>query len=119
MALPIDTTTLTVLCGAPPTPVVDRDTGEHRTNRDGEALYRTELVVLGGGRAQIVGVRTPNEPKGLGAGALVQVAGLTVSTFTTKDGGTGVFYEASAVEASSGTTPAVSTTSAKNTKEAS
>ena len=113
MALPIDTTILTVLCGAPPTPVVDRDTGEHRTNRDGEALYRTELVVLGGGRAQIVGVRTAKEPKGLGAGTAVQVAGLTVSTFTTKDGGTGVFYEASALEA------LAAAPSARTTKEAS
>lgn len=98
MALPIDTTKLTVLCGAPPTAVVDRDSGEQRTNRDGEALFRTELIVLGGGRPQVLGVRTAKEPKGLVTGVPVHVTGFTVSTFVARDGGTGVFYEAAAVE---------------------
>ena len=98
MALPVDTTKLTVLCGGPPTAVVDRETGEHRTNRDGQSLFRTEVVVVGHGRPEVFGVRTAKEPKGLAVGAPVNVTAFTISTFTTRDGSTGVFYEAAAIE---------------------
>ena len=98
MALPVDTSNITVLCGGPPQPVVDRVTGEHRTNREGQALFRTEVVVLGAGRPEVFGVRTATPPKALAIGSLLNVAGLTVSTFTAKDGGTGVFYEAASIE---------------------
>jgi hypothetical protein len=98
MSLPIDTTKLTVLCGNPPAPVVDRDTGEHRTNREGLPLFRTELVVMGQGRPEVLGVRTARDPKGLSVGTPVTVTAFTISTFTTRDGTTGVFYEAAAIE---------------------
>ena len=98
MPLPVDTTKLTVLCGAPPLAVTDRETGAHRTNREGELLYRAELIVMGCGRPQVLGVRTAKEPKALVLGAPVNLTALTVSTFTAKDGGTGVFYEADAIE---------------------
>jgi len=98
MALPLDVTKLTVLCGGPPQPVVDRETGEHRTDREGRPLYRTDLVVLGSGRPELLGVRTPKEPKGIALGAQVAASGLSVSTFTARDGGTGVFYEAASLE---------------------
>ena len=98
MALPVDTTKITVICGGPPQPVVDRVTGEHRTNREGQALFRTEVIVLGAGRPEVLGVRTATPPKALAVGAPLAVSGLTVSTFTAKDGGTGVFYEASVIE---------------------
>ena len=64
MSLPVDTAKLTVLCGGPPTPVVDRVTGEHRTNREGEALFRTEVVVMGVGRPEVFGVRTTTGAEG-------------------------------------------------------
>ncbi len=77
---------------------MDRETGEHRTNRDGQLLFRTELVVIGVGRPEVVSVRTPNEPKGLAVGGRVAVSAFTVATFNARDGGTGVFYEATAIE---------------------
>jgi hypothetical protein len=40
----------------------------------------------------------PKLPKPLSVGAQLNVTGFTVSTFTAKDGGTGVFYEADTVE---------------------
>jgi hypothetical protein len=98
MALPVDTSKVTVLCGGPSQPVVDRVTGEHRTNREGQALFRTEVIVLGSGRPEVLGLRTANQPKPVGIGAPLAVTGFTVSTFTAKDGGTGVFYEADAIE---------------------
>lgn len=98
MPLPVDTNALTVLCGTPPAPVVDRDSGEHKTTRDGVPLFRTELVVMGAGRPEVLGVRTAKEPKGLSVGAPVKVTAFTISTFTTRDGTTGVFYEAGAIE---------------------
>ena len=98
MALPVDTNKIIVLCGGPPQPVVDRVTGEHRTNREGQALFRTEVIVLGSGRPEVLGVRTATPPRALAVGAPLAVSGLTVSTFTTKDGGMGVFYEAASIE---------------------
>jgi hypothetical protein len=98
MPLPVDTTRLTVLCGAPPIPVVDRESGEHRTNRDGLPLFRTDVVVLGSGRPEVLSVRTPKEPKGLAIGTPLNVSGFTISTFNARDGGMGVFYEAAAIE---------------------
>ena len=98
MPLPVDTTKLTVFSGGPPSPVVDRETGEHRTNREGQALFRTDVVAMGVGRPEVFGVRTAKEPKGVAVGTPLNVTALTVSTFTTRDGGTGVFYEAAAIE---------------------
>ena len=98
MALPVDTSKLLLLCGAPPEAVVDYESGEHKKNRDGEALYRTEVIVMGFGRPQVVGVRTPREPKGLSVGNPVNIPGFSISPFTTRDGGTGILYEASSVE---------------------
>ena len=100
MALPVDTTKLTVLCGGLPTAVLDRETGEQRKNAKGEALFRTELVVMGVGRPQVLSVRTTSEPKGIATGAPVSVPELSVTTFTARDGGTGVLFEASAIEPS-------------------
>ena len=98
MALPVDSTKLLLLCGAPPEAVLDYESGEHKRNKEGDALYRTEVIVMGFGRPQVVGVRTPKEPKGLVVGTPVVIPGFSVSPFTTRDGGTGVLYEASAVE---------------------
>lgn len=99
MALPVDASKLLLLCGAPPEAVLDYESGEHKKNREGEALYRTEIIVMGFGRPQVVAVRTPKEPKGLVTGAPVAIPGFAVSTFSGRDGGTGVLYEAASVEA--------------------
>ena len=76
MPLPVDTTKLTILCGAPPLAVVERETGAHRTNREGQSLFRAEVIVMGCGRPQVLGVRTAKEPKALGLGAPVNLTGL-------------------------------------------
>ena len=102
MSLPVDTTKLTVLCGTPPSPSIDRD-GKPRTNREGTALFRTEIIVMGSGRPEVLSVRTPKEPRGLAVGSPVTVTALTVSTFTARDGGTGVFYDAISIEPTKGT----------------
>ena len=98
MSLPVDTSKVTVLCGGPTLPVIDRATGEHRTNREGQALFRTDIIVIGSGRPEVLGIRTATLPKPLSVGGQLNVTGFTVSTFTAKDGGTGVFYEADTVE---------------------
>ena len=103
MPLPVDTTKITTLCGAPPEAMVERDTGAPRTNQQGQPLFRAEVIVMGCGRPLILGVRTAKEPKGLSLGAPIHLTGLTVSTFTAKDGGTGVFYDADAIESAKAT----------------
>jgi hypothetical protein len=102
MALPVDTSKLTILCGAPPEAMLDRETGAHRTNQQGETLFRAELIVMGCGRPLVLSVRTAKEPKALAIGTPVALSAFTVSTFTAKDGGTGVFYEADAIEGAKG-----------------
>ena len=97
MALPVDTTKLMLLCGAPPEAMLDQS-GEHRKNRAGEELYRTEVVVMGFGRPQLCSIRTAKEPKGLVVGSAVVAPGFSVSSFQAKEGGTGILYEAQSVE---------------------
>ena len=103
MALPVDSSKLLLLCGSPPEALLDYESGAHKKNRDGDALYRTEVIVMGFGRPQVVGVRTPREPKALLTGAPVTITGFSMSPFTTRDGGTGVLYEAAAIEPARGT----------------
>jgi hypothetical protein len=98
MPLPVDTTKLTILCGGEPSAMVERDTGAPRTNQEGQPLFRAEVIVMGCGRPSVLGVRTPKEPKGLALGAPIHLTGFTISTFTAKDGGTGVFYDADAID---------------------
>jgi hypothetical protein len=98
MALPLELTKSIVLCGGPPQAVLDPETGTQRTTREGLPLYRTEVIVIGHGRPELFGVRTTKEPKGLVVGAPVALTAPTISTFTTRDGTTGVFYEAGAIE---------------------
>ena len=98
MSLPVDTSKVTVLCGGPTLPVIDRVTGEHRHSREGQPLFRTDIIVLGSGRPEVLGIRTATLAKPLSVGSQLNVTGFTVSTFTAKDGGTGVFYEADNVE---------------------
>ena len=98
MALPLELTKMIVLCGGPPQPVLDQETGKQRANRDGELLFRTEVIVVGNGRPELFGVRTTKEPKGLVVGSPITLSAPTISTFTTRDGTTGVFYEAAAID---------------------
>ena len=98
MALPLELTKLIVLCGGPPQAVLDPETGKQRANRDGELLFRTEVIVVGNGRPELFGVRTTKEPKGLVVGGAISLTAPTIATFTTRDGTTGVFYEAAAIE---------------------
>jgi hypothetical protein len=108
MSLPIDTSKLTVLCGAPPVVVLDQD-GKPKANSEGQPLFRTDIITMGLGRPQVFGVRTPGEPKALTVGGPVNVSALSISTFITRDGGTGVFYDAESIVS----------TKATNTREAS
>jgi hypothetical protein len=98
MALPLELTKLIVICGGPPQAIPDPETGKQKTNRDGQLLFRTEVIVVGNGRPELFGVRTTKEPKGLVVGAPIAITAPTISTFTTRDGTTGVFYEAAAIE---------------------
>ena len=107
MPLPVDTSKLTVLCGAPPAAMLDRDTGAPRTNPEGEPLFRADVIVMGCGRPLVLSVRTAKEPKALAVGTPVHLSALTVSTFTARDGSTGVFYEADAIEAAKATREAL------------
>jgi len=98
MGLPVDTSKATVICGQAPEAMVDRRTGERRTNRDGLALWRVWLVLLGDDEPKAMNVRTTIEPKGLVKGQPVAVTGLTASSWTNPEGREMELFDAASIE---------------------
>jgi hypothetical protein len=80
--LPIDTHGLRFLAVAPSEMVREHEEGKPRearkprTNDQGEVLHSVQLVVMGGGEADVIRVTVAGEPK-VQEGQAVEVAGLT------------------------------------------
>ncbi len=98
MGVPIDTEKSIVICGPAAEVVVDRNTGERKTNRDGLPLWRMWLVLFGDDEPKTMSVRTTFEPKGLVKGQAVRVTGLTQTSWTTPDGKALELYDALSIE---------------------
>jgi hypothetical protein len=98
MGVPIDTDRPTIICGQTPEVLVDRRTGERRTDREGRPLWRVWLVLLGEDEPKTMNVRTPVEPKGLVKGQPVRVAGLVASSWTNPEGRVQELFDASSIE---------------------
>jgi hypothetical protein len=101
MGLPVDTSRAIVICGQAPEAMVDRATGERRTNQDGAQMWRVWLVLLGDDEPTAMRVKTPKEPKGLVKGQPVNVSDLVASSWTTPDGKDIDLYNASSIEPAS------------------
>src|SRR4051812_15697341 len=101
MRLPIDTSRLKFLVGAPAEPLRQYEEGKPReawaprTNRDGEVLWRVQLVALGDGEADVIRVAVPGDP-GVGQGEMVRVEGLTAQAWE-MDGRSGMAFRAQTV----------------------
>ena len=90
MRLPIDTSRLKFLVVVPAEPLKQYEEGKPReawaprTDVNGEVLWRTQLVALGEGEAEIIRVAVPGDPK-VGQGEMVAVDGLTAQPWEMGD----------------------------------
>src|SRR5437867_10458898 len=96
MRLPIDTTQLQFLVVAPAEPLRQFEEGKPReswaprTDRNGEVLWRLELVVLGDGEADIIRAAVPGDPK-VAQGDMVRLEGMTAQPWE-MEGKSGVSF---------------------------
>lgn len=98
-SIPIDTAQLGgVLCVRVPEPRVNRETGEVRTNRDGEPLFVIAVALLQAERrgADVVDVVIPGEPPRIPEGARVRLTELVQRAWE-MEGRSGVSYRAASV----------------------
>jgi hypothetical protein len=101
MRLPIDTSRLKFLVVAPAEPLRQYEEGKPReawaprTDVNGEVLWRTQLVALGDGEAEIIRVAVPGDPK-LSQGEMVRVEGMTAQAWE-MEGRSGMAFRAQAI----------------------
>ena len=79
----------------PGRPVLNKTTGAQQLDRDGNALSTVKIVDFYNDNVAVLNVRTAVElPKGLAARTAVLIPRLVLTTFSTKEGGTAVMYQA-------------------------
>ena len=105
MRLPIDTSRLRFLVVAPAEPLKQFEEGKPReswaprTDANGEVLWRTQLVALGDGEAEIIRVAVPGDPN-VGQGEMVTVEGLTAQAWEL-EGRSGMAFRCVAIRSAS------------------
>src|ERR687892_1221233 len=106
MRLPIDTSRLKFLVVAPAEPLRQYEEGKPReawargTDVNGEVLWRTELVALGDGEAEIIRVAVPGDPK-VAQGEMAAVDGLTAQAWE-MEGRSGMAFRCVAIRSAAG-----------------
>jgi hypothetical protein len=106
MRLPIDTTRLKFLVVAPAEPLRQFEEGKPReqwaprTDRNGELLWRVQLVALGDGDAEVIRVSLVGDP-GVSQGEMVRVDELTAQPYEF-EGKSGVSFRCQAIRSASG-----------------
>src|SRR4051812_12566265 len=105
MRLPIDTSQLKFLVVAPAEVLRQFEEGKPReawaprTTREGEVLWRVQVVALGDGEAEVIRVAVPGEPS-VGQGEMGAVDGLTAQAYDF-DGKSGVAFRCQAIRPAS------------------
>jgi hypothetical protein len=106
MKLPIDTSRLQFLVVAPAEPLRQYEEGKpreawaHRTDVNGEVLWRVQLVALGDGEAEIIRVAVPGDPN-VAQGEMVRAEGLTAQPWEL-DGRSGMSFRCQAIRSTAG-----------------
>lgn len=98
MKLRIDTSGMTFMAAGPPEAVLDFESKRPKVDDSGEALFSLQVVVLVEGGADVIGVKVPGEPKGIGQGTAVRVTGLVALPWSMGDR-SGLAFRAATVEA--------------------
>lgn len=105
MRLPIDTSRLQFLVVARAEPLKQFEEGKPReawaprVDANGEVLWRSQLVALGEGEAEIIRVAVPGDP-GVSQGEMVRVEGLTAQAWE-MEGRSGMAFRAQAIRSAS------------------
>lgn len=106
MRLPIDTSRLKFLVVAAAEPLRQFEEGKPReawaprVDRNGEVLWRVELVAFGGGEAEVIRVAVAGDPN-VPEGERVRVEGLTAHAWE-MEGRSGMSFRAQAIASDSG-----------------
>ena len=99
--IPVDTGRLTFVCVTDPRPrLVSQDTGEIKTDRNGQTIYQVGLSAADvSGRVELVNVSVSGEPQ-VRVGQVVQPAGLVGFVWEQARGGQtrwGIAYRADSI----------------------
>ncbi|MDF9815211.1 hypothetical protein [Streptomyces sp. SPB162] len=103
--IPVDTARLgTIMCVVPPEPRINTETGQIRTDRDGNTIYVVGVSVrqLANRRADVIEIAVPVKPVGLAEGMRVTVADLIAVAWEI-DGRKGTSFRASGITSESAT----------------
>jgi hypothetical protein len=101
--IPVDTARLTFVCVTDPRPrLVSQNTGEVKTDRNGQTVYQVGLSAAdGSGRVELVNVNVSGEPQ-VRVGQVVEPAGLVGFAWEQTRGGElrwGIAYRAESITA--------------------
>ena len=97
MRLPIDTSQLKFMCAAAARPVLDFDTQQHKTDANGELLYKVQTVALDSEGAEVIQLTVAGDPK-VEQGAMLKLEGLFALPWSMGDR-SGVSFRANSVQA--------------------
>lgn len=102
--IPVDTSRLTFVCVTAPRPrLVNQNTGEIKTDKNGRTVYQVGLSACDpNGRAELINVNVSGEPE-IGVGQVAELAGLVGFAWEQiRDGQTrwGIAYRAESLAAS-------------------
>ena len=102
MRLPIDTNAMSFKTAGDPRPVLDLDTKQPRTDKDGNPLYAVRVFASGEDVGQVIEIKVAGEPNGVRRNQDVRVAGLTVQPWTLKNGKSGIAFRAATIAPANG-----------------
>ena len=99
MRLPIDITQMSFKTAGDPRPVLDYETKEPRTDKDGRPLYSVRVFASGEDIGQVIEIKVAGEPAGVRRNQDVRISGLTLQPWTLKNGKSGIAFRATAIAA--------------------
>jgi hypothetical protein len=107
LPIPVDTTRLTFVCVSPPRPrVLDQNTGEVKTDKQGQTVYAVGLSAADeNGRAELLSVNVSGEPQ-VAVGQIVEPVELVGFAWEQTRGGElrwGISYRAAQILPATGT----------------
>jgi hypothetical protein len=105
--IPVDTARLTFVCVTDPRPrLVSQETGEVKTDRNGQVVYQVGLSAAdSSGRVELVNVSVPGEPR-VRVGQVAEVTGLVGFVWEQSRNGQarhGIAYRADSITAATAT----------------
>jgi len=102
MRLPIDTAQMSFKTAGDPRPVLDFETKEPRTDKDGKPLFAVRVFASGEDVGQVIEIKVAGELAGVRRNQDVRVAGLTVQPWTLKSGKSGIAFRAATIAPANG-----------------